>query len=66
MTYKELAEVILSLTPEQLNRPAVIAMQQTGEVAEVKSLDPIETFNGTELKDQHVISYDARKDPNIF
>lgn len=66
MTYDALAELIAKMTPEQRKRPAVIAMRQTGEVAEVSRLGPIEDFNGTELPDQMVISYDARKEAAIF
>jgi hypothetical protein len=66
MTYDQLADAISKMTPNQKKRPAVIAMQQTGEVAEIESLGKIEDFNGTELPEQMVIWYENQKDPDIF
>jgi len=66
MTYEKLAEEIAKMTPEQRKRPAVIAMQVTGEVAEVKEILPIEDFNGVELPDQKVIWYDKYSEAKVF
>ncbi len=66
MTFQKLYEEIGQMTPEQRQRPAVIAMQLTGEVAEVIALRRIADFNDTQLPDQLTIWYDRHLDPAIF
>ena len=69
MTFNQLAKQIAKLTPAQRKRPAVIAMQQTGEVAEIDEICKIGDFRGKDgenLPDQMVIWYDNRSEPKIF
>lgn len=65
LTYEELAQRIAAMTPEQRRRPAVVAMQNTGEVAGITDIVPIEEFNGVELPNQMAVWYDNHSDPPI-
>lgn len=66
MTFDQLGKKIAKMTPEQRKRPAVIAMQRTGEVAEVDEIGKIGDFNGENLPNQMVIWYENRAEPKIF
>jgi hypothetical protein len=66
MTYDELAAEIAKMSPEERQRPAVVALPDSGEVVEITHISPIVVFNDVDLPLQQVLVYDECYEPKVF